>query len=330
MATIEEEYTLFSNPPAPITCHTWSKDRKQVAVCPGNHQIVILSRDVTGHLPQHFSMATTATDMPILEASCDVAKPCRILEDHDKRVTSIDWTSQRMVSCAQDRNAYVWTLAADGSYKPTLVILRINRAATCVKWSPQENKFAVGSGSKMIAIAYFEQDNDWWVSKHIKKSIRSTVLSLDWHPNNVILACGSADFKVRVFSAFIKSVDGDNHHSIWGPVDNFGDMLAEFTYEGQGWVHGVAFSPSGDWLAWASKFQVQKRNNDHVEIIDNMFLSGHDAAVGVANGSTKTIELLKLPNLPFLSMVFVNETTFIAAGYDCWVSIFRITATGQM
>ena len=37
---------------------------------------------------------------------------------------------------SKDRNAYVWTLQ-DGKWKPTLVILRINRAATCVKWSPK-------------------------------------------------------------------------------------------------------------------------------------------------------------------------------------------------
>lgn len=36
-----------------------------------------------------------------------------------------------------------------------------------------------------------------WVCKHIKKPIRSTVLSLDWHPNNVLLAAGSCDFKCR-------------------------------------------------------------------------------------------------------------------------------------
>ena len=30
----------------------------------------------------------------------------------------------------------------------TLVLLRINRAATCVRWSPEENKFAVGSGAR--------------------------------------------------------------------------------------------------------------------------------------------------------------------------------------
>jgi hypothetical protein len=33
------------------------------------------------------------------------------------------------------------------------------------------------------------------------------VLSIDWHPNNVLLAAGSADMKARVFSAYIKEVD---------------------------------------------------------------------------------------------------------------------------
>ena len=45
--------------------------------------------------------------------------------------------------CFQDRNAYVWTFNGT-EWEPVLVILRINRAATCVKWSPQENKFALG------------------------------------------------------------------------------------------------------------------------------------------------------------------------------------------
>lgn len=38
----------------------------------------------------------------------------------------------------QDRNAYVWVYSeGEKAWKPSLVILRINRAATCVKWSPQ-------------------------------------------------------------------------------------------------------------------------------------------------------------------------------------------------
>jgi len=70
---------------------------------------------------------------------------------HDKLITSIDWApnSNRIVTCSQDRNAYVWQEEADG-WKPTLVLLRINRAATHVRWSPKENKFAVGSGARCV------------------------------------------------------------------------------------------------------------------------------------------------------------------------------------
>ncbi len=54
---------------------------------------------------------------------------------------------------SQDRNAYVWTQEGpEQKWKPTLVLLRINRAATCVKWSPLENKFAVGSGARLISV----------------------------------------------------------------------------------------------------------------------------------------------------------------------------------
>lgn len=155
-----------------------------------------------------------------------------------RRSVGIDWApkSDRIVTCGADRNAYVWS-QKDGVWKPTLVILRINRAATFVKWSPLENKFAVGSGARLISVCYFESENDWWgslaacwtrpsflftlsrnlliglinifspsslqklirwVSKHIKKPIRSTILSLDWHPNNILLAAGSCDFKCRL------------------------------------------------------------------------------------------------------------------------------------
>ena len=74
-------------------------------------------------------------------------------------MTAIDWApnSNKLVTCGQDRNAYVWerrersaaekeTILKDQPkadketatfiWVPTLVILRINRAATCVKFSP--------------------------------------------------------------------------------------------------------------------------------------------------------------------------------------------------
>jgi len=60
---------------------------------------------------------------------------------------------------------------------------------------------------RTIAVCSFDEENNWWVSKHIKKPLRSTVLSIDWHPNNVLLAAGAADAKAYVYSAFIKGVD---------------------------------------------------------------------------------------------------------------------------
>lgn len=133
---------------------------------------------------------------------------------HDKLITSIDWApkTNRIVTCAQDRNAYVWSQVSDPStgevvWKPTLVVLRINRSATYVRWSPNEDKFAVASGARNVCICSFDDEAQWWASKQLKKPIRSTVLSIDWHPNNVLLAAGSADAKARVFSAYIKEVD---------------------------------------------------------------------------------------------------------------------------
>jgi hypothetical protein len=47
------------------------------------------------------------------------------------------------------------------------------------------------------------------VSKTIKKKFKSTVLCCAFHPtNSQIIACGSSDFKCRVYSSFCVDVDG--------------------------------------------------------------------------------------------------------------------------
>ncbi|XDV12883.1 hypothetical protein PO909_001433 [Leuciscus waleckii] len=167
--------SLYSFGLEPLSCHAWNKDRTQIALSPNTNDVHIYQKKGKEWIKIHE------------------------LTEHSGRITGIDWApeSNRIVTCASDRNAYVWTLK-DGVWKPTLVLVRINRAATCVKWSPLENKFALGSGAKLISVCYFEKENDWWLSKHIKKPINSTVLSLDWHPNNMLLAAGSADLNCRV------------------------------------------------------------------------------------------------------------------------------------
>jgi actin related protein 2/3 complex subunit 1A/1B len=113
------------------------------------------------------------------------------------------------VSCSHDRNAFVWTYnEAENNWKPELVILRINRAATDVKWSYDGQKFAVASGAKCVPVCHYEESNDWWISKMIKKH-KSTVLTVSWHPSNQLIATGCTDFKCRVFSAYVDGLDQD-------------------------------------------------------------------------------------------------------------------------
>ena len=222
------------------------------------------------------------------------------MTDHDQVVTGIDWApnSNRIVTCSQDRNAYVWNFQA-GKWEPTLVILRINRAATAVKWSPNETKFAVASGSKTVSVCYFEDEHNWWVSKHLKKH-KSTVLSIDWHPNSIFLGTGSSDFKARIFSAYVKGVDKrpEDAQNPWGAkTQTFGNLLQEWS--SGGWVHQVQWAPNGHTLAWVS----------------------HDSTIsfGTTDGNSQTISLA---TLPYRTLLFLNDNSVVAAGHDCQPTLF--------
>lgn len=82
-------------------------------------------------------------EVNIYERSGEEWQEVDVLDRHDLRVTGIDWApnTNRIVTCAADKNAYVWIQGSDNKWKPTLVLLRINRAATCVKWSPKGSFF---------------------------------------------------------------------------------------------------------------------------------------------------------------------------------------------
>jgi len=264
-----------------ITCHAWNADRSKLAVCPNNTEVRIYGKDATGEWVQEDS-----------------------LNEHDKIVTGIDWApnTNRIVTCGQDRNAYVWTFT-NGVWKPVLVILRINRAATHVKWSPLEDKFAVASGSKAVSVCYFEEQNDWWVSKHIKKH-ESTVTDIAWHPNNILLASASTDNTVKVVSTFIREVDKRPGATPFGSKLPFGALLGE--YVSAGWVHSVDWSPSGNRLAFV----------------------GHDSTitfVDVSAGAPGEVQVIRVSELPFLGVVFLDENRAVAAGHSNYPVLFSNT-----
>lgn len=118
----------------------------------------------------------------------------------------------------------------------TIFNLHISIVVLFIYFMFTETKFAVGSGAQIISVCYFEVENDWWVSKHIKKPIRSTVTALDWHPNNMVLATGTADFRVRLFNVHMKEVDQcQKVKTAWDSDDtNVPNLVAEFTNSSRG------------------------------------------------------------------------------------------------
>jgi len=135
----------------------------------------------------------------------------------------------------------------------------------------------------------------------LKKPIRSTVLSIDWHPNNVLLAAGSADMKARVFSAYIKDVDKKPAPTYWGEKLPFGTVCGEFASPAGGWVHAVAFSPSGDVLAFAS----------------------HDSTISIVySGGGPAVITVKMNTLPLVALAWTAEDAIVAAGHDCQPFLF--------
>lgn len=269
-----------------VSCHAWNADRSMIALSPNNDEIHIYETKTWKRL--------------------------HLLSEHDLMVSAIDWSAvtNKIVSCSHDRNAFVWTFDSDSNtWKPALVILRIDRAALDVRWSMDGLRFAVTSGAKCVPVCTYEHANDWWVCKMVKKKFKSTVLCCAFHPSNgQLLATGCADFKCRVYSTFATDVDGTNVDSgpfaaSTGPLE-FGEAYLELS--ALGWIHAVAWSPSGNALAYA----------------------GHDSSLHVADlttlapGSDPVVRSIRLNELPLCCLLFLSDSAILGAGHDFNPTIF--------
>lgn len=277
--------SIFKLIKAPIYSHCLSQDKSLLAITCEN-KCLLYRLNSTSKTPQ-----LVAT-----------------LDNHDKTVTAVDISIHgRIVTCSQDRNAYVWEPLSDGTYRPTLVLLRINRAATCVSWAPNGYKFAVGSSARIIAVCYYEQENNWWVSKHIKKPIKSTVNCLSWHSNGVLLASGGTDGFMRIFSGFIKGLDSKEimANSPWGSKFPFGTLVHE-QYCGGAYVHDVQWRSNVEKVAYVT-------HNGTLNIVD---YQGIVQSVNSPDG------------LPYKSLLWINDHEILCAGYNCHPTMFSESSQG--
>jgi len=281
-----------------VNYHCFSPDRKQLAVAPNSEEVYIY--DSPGQDPAKWEKK-------------------HILTEHEGYVSAVDWApivteegktrGGGLVTCGHDRNAYVWEYdTKEDTWKPGLVILRIQRAATAVKWSPSALKFAVASGAKCIPVCYYEETQRMWISKMIKKH-KSTVTSLAWSPNSKLLLNGSTDFKARISSAYIelpkevKAIDSetDDYGDIFPKWKEFGETLAEF--ECKGWVNAVAWAPGGNWISFAA-------HSSTISFVD-------------IKGGLKQ-HTINQPGLPYLDIAFLDDNNLIAVGFDLNPHLYKL------
>mmetsp|Transcript_30708 Transcript_30708/g.71020 ORF Transcript_30708/g.71020 Transcript_30708/m.71020 type:complete len:385 (-) Transcript_30708:202-1356(-) len=271
-----------------ITAHAWNSDRTELALSPNNNELIIFEN----------------CQAPMSEWRQKIK-----LTEHDLTISGIDWhpVTGMIVTCAHDRNAFVWTYS-DGVWNPSLVILRIEYAAIDCKWSPDGRKFAVASGAKCVPVCHYEEENSWWVSKMIKKPHKSTVLCVAWHPNSQLIATGSSDFKCRLFSAYVEATDDSQD---MGPLAgenpaSFAEMYHDWS--ANGWVHCVDWSPSGNVLAFGA----------------------HDSSLHVVTfgGGAPVTQVVRFTFLPLCTVKFISDAAILGGGHDCNPAVFADTGAG--
>ena len=223
------------------------------------------------------------------------------LSEHTQLISSCDWNhaDDSIVTCSHDRNAYVWKFDKDSNeWKKQLVLLKLDRAATYVRWSPDGKQFVCATGSKKLRICHFEESQNWWQSMTLDNK-HPTSLTAEFMPDNVHVISSATDRHMKYFTTdddeAVKCKDGKKK--------TLNYCLAEFSC--QGWCNAVTRSPSGEWIAMTSQ-------DSYIRFIKSDELT-QDSPPNRAHN---------IMGLPLLSLCFISDKALIGAGFDCAPRLF--------
>jgi actin related protein 2/3 complex, subunit 1A/1B len=289
MARPKEKTTICESG---IVSLSFSADKKRAAFSPNNHLVYIAE------------CGTNFTD-------CTTWKIVSTLERHDHPVTSVDWSpvNNNILTCSQDRTAYVWTEDASAKeWVPSMVMLdtAVTKGATACSWSANGMKVYFGSAGGNVVVGAYDGANDWWHCKSIDKHT-STVTSLAPHPTvNTLLASGGQDGMVLLSSTLTKAADGKP-----ADVPKFGTIIAELPLKS--WIHDLTWNTLGTVLAAAT----------------------HDSRVTLFTFPSSTlhtdpvVENVTLRSLPLRSIRFISPTQLIGGGFDFMAMLISANDKGE-
>lgn len=256
---------------AAIIALSLNVDATQLAFSPNNH--VIFIADVSG------------------AADCTKWSITHTLEGlHGQAVSGIHWghKTNRLVSCAQDRTCFVWSLDATGQWVPAHVMLDANvkRGLTCVRWNSTEERIYIGSAACNVAVGRFDDEQNFWTCTVVQPHL-STVTCLAPHPtDDRLLATGSTDCTVKLTPVKGKA------------------PAAVAVFQLKAWVNALEWNADGTVLVAAT-------HDARVHI-----MMGADPAAFVATS-------INLRGLALRSVAFVVDPTsgqhlIVGGGHDCY------------
>ncbi|KAG2451989.1 hypothetical protein HYH02_003760 [Chlamydomonas schloesseri] len=212
-----------------------------------------------------------------------------------------------------------------------MVITRLTKGALCVKWSPSEAKFAIGSAARNVCVGYYDPESKWWACKLIRKAHESSVVAVAWHPNSLLLATGSTDRRVRLFNAYVRGYEPDAPAGALPEGSSFGDCLFEVAHDGCGWVHSVAFA-----FAAAGAGGPAAQQPLPAGAFPQLLYASHDFAVGTVDaaaggGGSAAAVAVRLPDavLPLKCLaVVVPGRLAVGGSWSGGLAVLRNTGGG--
>lgn len=252
------------------------------------------------------ALCPNTSDLLIYKVNGKTTELVYTLKEHTQLISSCDWNpvDGSIVTCSHDRNAYVWKFdESSKEWKKQLVLLKLDRAATFVRWSSDGTKFVCATGSKKLRICCFDESQNWWQSYTLNNK-HPTSLTAEFMPDDTHVVSSATDrhmtyFTIDDMEAKKKSRSED------GKKKSKQVEFALNSFSCQGWCNAVTRSPSGEWVAFASQ-------DSCIRFVKGDELESEDAKVITHN----------IMGLPLLALAFINDHTLVGAGFDCAPRLF--------
>lgn len=180
-----------------------------------------------------------------------------------------------------------------------MAILNIKVAVLDVKWGKKGNKFAAGTGSKLVCTGFWCSDSNWWQCKNMKEH-KSSVNSVCLDNSGLFVISGSLDLHVIISSAFIDKIDEGETSTNGLEISPHGTVLMNFSLGA--WVNNVCWSPSNNFA----------------------FVATHDSIISVLNTKGNTKDSIYLNHSPASSIVSLSDTEILVISFDRHIYRYKL------